>query len=158
MIRKVALLLAVTAVPGLAQTTRWAAPPDGFIFKPAAEIDAAVSKPTGGNAYGTLVINDHENYFIEFLKRLDHGNMVELHTHSVDQVTIVAGEGVLTYGGTVQGGTMTPGGESRGGTQLGAQTRELKPGDFVLIPAGMAHKFDAAPGKTLTYVVAKARN
>ena len=33
----------------------------------------------------------------------------------------------------------------------------LKPGDFVLIPAGMAHKFDASPGKTLTYVVAKAR-
>jgi quercetin dioxygenase-like cupin family protein len=146
------------AAPALAQSTRWGAPPDGFIFKPAAEIDAAISKPEGGHVYGTQVINDHENYFIEFLKRLDHGNMVELHAHSVDQVTIIAGEGVLTYGGTVQGATAGANGESRGGTQVGAQTRTLAPGDFVLIPAGMAHKFDAAPGKTLTYVVAKARS
>lgn len=149
-----ALLL---ATPALAQTTRWSAPPDDFIFKSGAQIDAAISKPEGGHAYGTIALNDHENYFIEFLKRLDHGNMVELHTHSIDQVTIIAGEGVLTYGGTVQGGTTTPGGETRGGTQVGAKTQKLGPGDFVLIPAGMAHKFDAAPGKTLTYVVAKAR-
>jgi len=150
-----ALLL---ATPALAQTPRWSAAPDNFIFKSGHEIDAAISKPEGGHAYGTLAVNDHENYFVEFLKRLDHGNMVELHTHSIDQVTVIAGEGVLTYGGTVQGGTTTPNGETRGGTQVGAKTQKLAPGDFVLIPAGMAHKFDAAPGKTLTYVVAKARN
>jgi mannose-6-phosphate isomerase-like protein (cupin superfamily) len=147
----------VLAVPAAAQARRWAAPPDPFIYKSASEIDAAVSKPDSGHAYGTLVVNDHEDYFIEFLKRLDHGNMVERHPHSIDQVTIVAGTGVLTYGGTVQGGTTAPNGELRGGTQVGAKTQGLKPGDFVLIPAGMAHKFDAAPGKSLTYVVAKAR-
>lgn len=150
-----AILLAIA--PASAQTRRWAAPPDPFIYKSAGEIDAAVSKPEGGHAYGTLVVNDHEDYFIEFLKRLDHGNMVERHPHSIDQVTIVAGTGTLTYGGTVQGGTTAPNGELRGGTQVGAKTQALKPGDFVLIPAGMAHKFDAAAGKTLTYVVAKAR-
>ena len=58
----------------------------------------------------------------------------------------------------VTGGTLAPGGELRGGTQVGATTQALHPGDFVLIPAGSAHKFDAAPGKTLTYVVAKARS
>ena len=103
-------------------------------------------------------MNDHENYYIEFVKRLDHGNMPELHPHWVDQITITAGEGIVTYGGTLTGGEMAAGGEMRGGTITGAQTRKLGVGDFVLIPAGMPHKFDAAPGKTLTYVVSKARS
>jgi hypothetical protein len=30
--------------------------------------------------------------------------------------------------------------------------------DLLLIPAGLAHLFNAAPGKTLTYAVFKARN
>lgn len=157
MLKRLTAAALLLAAPALAQTTRWSAPPDNYIFKPGSEIDAAISKPEGGHAYGTLAVNDHENYFVEFLKRLDHGNMVERHTHSIDQVTIIAGQGVLTYGGTIQGGATTPNGETRGGTQVGAKTQALAPGDFVLIPAGMAHKFDAAPGKTLTYVVAKAR-
>jgi mannose-6-phosphate isomerase-like protein (cupin superfamily) len=147
----------VLAVPAAAQTAVRATPPDGFIFKSGAQIDALVSKPEPGRVYGATFMNDHENYYVEFVKRLDHGNSVELHPHWIDQITIIAGTGTLTYGGTVQGGTTAPNGELRGGTQVGAKTQGLKPGDFVLIPAGMAHKFDAAPGKTLTYVVAKAR-
>ena len=147
----------VLAVPAAAQTAVRATPPDGFIFKSGAQIDALVSKPEPGRVYGATFMNDHENYYVEFVKRLDHGNSVELHPHWIDQITIIAGTGTLTYGGTVQGGTTAPNGELRGGAQVGAKTLALKPGDFVLIPAGMAHKFDAAPGKTLTYVVAKAR-
>ena len=147
----------VLAVPAAAQTAVRATPPDGFIFKSGAQIDALVSKPEPGRVYGATFMNDHENYYVEFVKRLDHGNSVELHPHWIDQITIIAGTGTLTYGGTVQGGTTAPNGELRGGAQVGAKTQALKPGDFVLIPAGMAHKFDASPGKTLTYVVAKAR-
>lgn len=150
--------LLAAAAPALAQTTMRGAAPDPFIFKSGAEIDATISKPDPGRVYGSTFINDHENYYIEFVKRLDHGNQVELHPHWVDQITIVSGEGILTFGGTVQGGTTAPNGELRGGTQAGAKTIKLGPGDFMLIPAGSAHKFDAAPGKTLTYVVAKARS
>lgn len=151
------LMLAVLA-PATAQTAVRATPSDPFIFKSAAEIDAAISKPEAGRVYGATFINDHENYYIEFVKRQDHGNQVELHPHWVDQITVISGEGQLTYGGTVQGGDTAANGELRGGTQVGAQVRKLGPGDFVLIPAGQAHRFDAAPGKTITYVVAKARN
>jgi mannose-6-phosphate isomerase-like protein (cupin superfamily) len=150
-----ALLL---ATPALAQTPLRAAPPDGFKFMSQAEIDKLVSAPEPGRVYGATFMNDHENYFVEFVKRLDHGNAVELHPHWIDQITIVSGEGVLTYGGTVSNGTVAPNGEVRGGTQTGAQTRKLGPGDFVLIPAGLAHLFNAAPGKTLSYVVYKARS
>src|ERR1700761_2242383 len=145
----------LVASPALAQLRVTA--PDPYIFKPAAEIDATISKPEAGRVYGSTFINDHENYYIEFVKRLDHGNSVELHPHWIDQITIIAGEGMLTYGGKVEGGTTAPNGELRGGTQVGATTQALHPGDFVLIPAGTPHKFDASLGKTLTYVVAKAR-
>jgi mannose-6-phosphate isomerase-like protein (cupin superfamily) len=148
----------IAATPALAQTSLKTTPPDGYIFKSAGEIDAAVSKPEAGRVYGATFMNDHENYYIEFVKRLDHGNMVELHPHWVDQITIISGEGTLTFGGTVKDAQTAPNGEVRGGTQVGATTQALHPGDFVLIPAGAAHKFDAAPGKTMTYVVAKARS
>jgi quercetin dioxygenase-like cupin family protein len=143
------------ATPALAQVRANA--PDPYVFKSAKEIDALISKPEAGRAYGATFMTDHENHYIEFVKRLDHGNSVELHPHWIDQITIISGEGTLTFGGKVEGGTTAAGGELRGGTQVGATTQKLAPGDFVLIPAGSAHKFDAAPGKTITYVVSKAR-
>jgi len=150
-----ALLL---AGPGAAQTPVRATPPDGFKFMTQAEIDALVSKPDPGRVYGATFANDHETYFVEFVKRLDHGNPPEQHPHWIDQITILAGEGVLTYGGTLANAETAASGEVRGGTLNGASTKKLGPGDFVLIPAGLPHKFDAAPGKTLTYVVYKARS
>jgi mannose-6-phosphate isomerase-like protein (cupin superfamily) len=152
------LLLAAAvllATPALAQVRATA--PDPYIYKSAKEIDAAISKPEAGRVYGATFMTDHENHYIEFVKRLDHGNGAELHPHWIDQITIISGEGTLTFGGTLTGGTVAANGEVRGGTQTGATTQKLAPGDFVLIPAGSAHKFDAAPGKTLTYVVSKAR-
>jgi mannose-6-phosphate isomerase-like protein (cupin superfamily) len=73
-------------------------------------------------------------------------------------VTIVSGEGTLAYGGTIEHPNVGAGGEVRGGNQVGAKTQALKPGDFVLIPAGLPHTFNAAPGKTLTYAVFKSRS
>jgi mannose-6-phosphate isomerase-like protein (cupin superfamily) len=148
-----AALLAAT--PAFAQVRATA--PDAYKFASAGEIDTLISKPDAGRAYGATFVTDHENHYIEFVKRLDHGNSVELHPHWIDQITIIAGEGTLTFGGKVEGGTTAANGELRGGTQVGAISQKLAPGDFVLIPAGSAHKFDAAPGKTITYVVSKAR-
>jgi mannose-6-phosphate isomerase-like protein (cupin superfamily) len=143
------------ATPALAQVRATA--PDGFKFMSHEEIDKLVSTPEAGRVYGATFMNDHENYYTEFVKRLDHGNMPEQHPHWIDQITILSGEGLLTYGGTIAGGDVAANGEVRGGTISGAMTRKLGPGDFVLIPAGTPHKFDAAAGKMLSYVVTKAR-
>jgi mannose-6-phosphate isomerase-like protein (cupin superfamily) len=155
LIRLTAIAALLLAAPAIAQVRATA--PDPYIFKSAKEIDALISKPEAGRVYGATFMTDHENHYIEFVKRLDHGNGAELHPHWIDQITIISGEGTLTFGGTLTGGTVAANGEVRGGTQTGAITQKLAPGDFVLIPAGSAHKFDAAPGKTLTYVVSKAR-
>ena len=148
----------LAATPALAQTAMRAAPPDSFKFMSHDDIDKTISKPEAGRVYGATFMNDHENYYVEFVKRLDHGNMVEQHPHWVDQVTITAGEGTLAYGGTIKNPNTAPNGEVRGGEQVGAKTQTLKTGDFVLIPAGLPHTFNAAPGKTLSYVVYKARS
>jgi mannose-6-phosphate isomerase-like protein (cupin superfamily) len=155
LIRLTAIAALLLAAPAIAQIRATA--PDPYIFKSAKDIDALISKPEAGRVYGATFMTDHENHYIEFVKRLDHGNGAELHPHWIDQITIISGEGVLTFGGTLTGGTVAANGEVRGGTQTGAITQKLAPGDFVLIPAGSAHKFDAAPGKTMTYVVSKAR-
>ena len=48
-------------------------------------------------------------------------------------------------------------GEFRGHKQNGAKIINVHPGDFVMIPTGMPHHFDAVPGKILNYVVYKHR-
>jgi hypothetical protein len=80
-----ALLL---ATPALGQTPLRGTPPDGFKFMSQGDIDKLTSKPEPGRVYGATFANDHENYYVEFVKRLDHGNMVEQHPHWIDQKTI----------------------------------------------------------------------
>ena len=148
----------LAASPAFAQTALRATSPDVFKFMSGGDIDKEVSKPEPGRVYGATFMNDHESYYVEYVKRLDHGNAVEMHPHWVDQVAITGGEGVLTYGGSIENPNAGVGGEVHGGNQVGAKTQALKAGDFVLIPAGMPHTFNAAPGKTLTYAVFKARS
>ncbi len=149
----------LAAMPAFAQTPVRSLPPDGFKFMSHEAIDKEVSIPEAGRVYGATFMNDHENYYVEFVKRLDHGNLAESHAHWVDHITILSGEGVLTHGGTLSdAGDVAPNGEVRGGTISGAKTRTLGPGDYFQIPPGMPHKLDAAPGKTLSYVVFKARS
>ena len=157
----VTLLLAAApafATPALAQAPLRATPADGFKFQSHDSIDKAVSTPEPGRVYGATFMNDHENYYVEFVKRIDHGNLVETHAHWIDYITILSGEGVVSYGGTLTDAKESAPGEVRGGTLSGAAVQAIHPGDYFQIPAGMPHKLDAAPGKSLSYVVFKARS
>ena len=151
----VALAIVLTALPALAQTTLRATPDDKFKFMSRQDIAKQLTKPWPGEVYASAFMNDHEFWFVEFVKRLDHGNYIEQHTHYIDQTTIISGEGVLTYGGKIEDSKQIAPGEYRGHKQSGAKTQIVRPGDFVLIEAGMPHHFDAAPGKELVYVVYK---
>jgi len=154
----VAALLLTT--PAIAQPAAPAAAENTFQFLDNHEIQQRISTPQNGRVFGTAVVTDHheKNYYVEFVKRFDHGNQVEVHPEWIDQVLVTAGEGVLTYGGRVINGTDTGHGEVRGESQVGAQTRKLAPGDYVVIPTNLPHKFDAARGKSLTYVIFKVHS
>lgn len=152
-----ALAMSFTVLPALAQTPLRGTPEDKFKFVPRQEIAKQLTKPWPGEVYASAFMNDHEYFFVEFVKRLDHGNYIEQHTHYIDQTTILSDEGVLTYGGKIEDRKEIAPGEYRGHKQSGAKTQIVRPGDFVLIEPGMPHHFDAAPGKELIYVVYKHR-
>jgi quercetin dioxygenase-like cupin family protein len=134
-----------------------ATPPDGFKFLSAQELDQALMTPERGRVYSGHVINDHEDYWVEFMKRMDHGNRVEFHAHWIDYITVLSGEGTVTYGGAVTGASPAGVGETRGGTLSGATVQSIKPGDYIQIPAGVPHLINAAPGQELKFVLFKHR-
>ncbi len=155
-----AALCALSATAALAQgaavtTNLRATPPEGFKFIPAADIAALMARP--GGATGSGVVSDHENYYIEYVTRADHGNNAEAHGHWIDYVNVLAGEGTVTYGGTQDGAKDVGNREMRGGTLVGAQTLTLHPGDYLLMPAGVPHLFTGTPGNKLTYVIFKMK-
>jgi len=155
--RLIAAAALLIGAPVLQQAASGATPADAFTFIAHDDLTKILLTPEPNRAYSTDVINPHEDFYTEFVKRLDHGNLVEQHAHFEDQITVLSGEGVLTYGGVLSNGKETGPGEMRADAQVGGTTRALHPGDFVIIPAGMPHKFEAAPGKELNYVVFKAR-
>jgi hypothetical protein len=152
-----ALAMSLMVVPALGQTTLRGTPDQGFRYASHEEITKQLMTPWPHEVYASDFMDDHENFFVEFVKRLDHGNYVEQHTHWIDQTTILSGDAIFTYGGTVSDSKEIAPGEFRGHKQTGAKTIHLHPGDFVLIPSGMPHHFDALPGKELNYVVYKHR-
>lgn len=160
-IRLVALAVSFMIIPALmsswAQTPLRGTPTDKFKFMSREAIAKQLEKTWPGEVYASAFMNDHEYWFVEFVKRKDHGNYIEQHTHYIDQTTIISGEGVLTYGGRIEDRKEIAPGEYRGHKQAGARTQKVKPGDFVLIEPNMPHHFDAAPGTELIYVVYKQR-
>ena len=156
-IKLIALALSFTVLPALAQNSLRGTGMDKFKYVSRQEIAERLTKPWPNEVYASAFMNDHEYFFVEFVKRKDHGNYIEQHTHWIDQTTILSGDGVLTIGGTIADRKEIAPGEFRGHKQDGAKTINVHPGDFVLIPTGTPHHFDAVPGKVLNYVVYKHR-
>jgi len=159
----VAATLLLAAAPAfatlaLAQAPLRDTPAEAMKFIPQEETAKALMTLLPGQTYAYEFVSDHENYFILFAKRVDHGNSPEVHEHWIDNITIVSGEGSLTYGGELVGAKPTAPGEARGGSFTGATTTQpIKPGDFFLMPAGIPHMLSAAKGKELTYLVFKTK-
>src|SRR5450432_753469 len=136
---KTAILLAAAimmAPAALAQTITHSAPPDPFKFMSAKEIVALTNKP--GPGAKTAFLGDHENSYVEYAARTDQGNLVEVHAHWTHYIHVLAGEAVLTYGGTVSNAKETSPGQIRGDAIAGGTNITLHEGDYVQIPAGMA--------------------
>jgi len=156
-IHLLALAMSFLILPAAGQTTLRGTPGETFRYVSHEEIAKRQMTPWPGEVYASAFTSDHEYFFVEFVKRLDHGNYIEQHTHWIDQTTILEGDAILTYGGTIADRKEIAPGEFRGHKQVGAKTIHMHPGDFVMIPTGTPHHFDALPGKVLNYVVYKHR-
>jgi mannose-6-phosphate isomerase-like protein (cupin superfamily) len=79
---------------------------------------------------------------------------VEVHDKETDIFYVVDGEATIVTGGTMVGGRQTAPGQSRGTDVQGGETRRLKKGDVMVIPAGIPHWFkEVSP--TINYLTVK---
>jgi cupin domain len=135
-----ALLVVCAAVAG-------AAAPRAITYLGADAVAAAFAK-------GQPLL-EAENYKV-LASRRDGPGQVELHEADTDIIHVLTGTAVLVTGGSIQDAKTTAPEEVRGRSVLGGETRQLAPGDVVIVPAGTPHWFRDVPGP-LTYFVVKVR-
>lgn len=144
--------------PAGAQTnsppTGHAAPPDAFRVFSDKEL-AGLSSGKGALTLSTLA--DHENFYVLVAGRTGPGE-VEVHEHWIDYMVIQQGEAEFTFGGTLSGAHDTAPGERRGGTITGGTVVTIKPGDFLVVPAGQPHVTMIKPGSNFRAIVVKIRS
>jgi len=136
-----------------AQATGHGTPPDAFrVFS-----DKDLAGLSTGKAALTLsTLSDHENFYVLVAGRTGPGE-VEVHEHWIDYMAIQQGEAEFTFGGTATGMRDTGPGEKRGGTITGGTVVTIKPGDFIVVPAGQPHLTMIKPGSTFRAIVFKVR-
>jgi len=79
----------------------------------------------------------------------------EWHEKVADILVIESGACTLVYGGEIVDGKTTEPGQIRGASIKGGTEISLVQGDVINIPAKVPHLMKLAPGKTVTYFVAK---
>jgi mannose-6-phosphate isomerase-like protein (cupin superfamily) len=79
---------------------------------------------------------------------------VEVHEKETDILYMTDGEATIVTGGTMVGGKQTAPGQLRGSDVQGGETRHLKKGDLIVIPAGIPHWFKVV-SPTVNYLTVK---
>ncbi len=147
-------LAAGLAGAAMAQTvaTGHSTPPDAFHVFSDKDLAGLAS---GKTALTLSTLVDHENHYVLVAGRTGPGE-VEVHEHWIDYMAIQQGEAEFTIGGTAAGMRDTAPGEKRGGTISGGTVMTIKPGDFVVVPAGQPH-LTMIKGSNFRAIIIKVR-
>ncbi|PXA94512.1 cupin [Nostoc sp. 3335mG] len=133
-----ALLALALTTPAVAQEG------DPTSFASENEITAKVEamgramKPGQGFAWEPLVRDGERVAALEYWKK---PGRPAVHPDQAEYAVVIAGAGTLRSGGRMEGGRETQPGLVEGERIVGATERSLKPGDVMLIPAGVPHWF-----------------
>ena len=117
------------------------------IHLPADTVSAAFAKG--------MPLIEVENYKVHASRR-EAAGAVEVHTMDTDVIHVLTGTATLVTGGTMVGGKNVEPEEIRGTSIDGGDTRELRPGDVIIVPSGTPHWFKTVPAP-MTYYVVKVR-
>jgi mannose-6-phosphate isomerase-like protein (cupin superfamily) len=85
--------------------------------------------------------------------RREKPGIVEVHTLDTDIFHILSGEATLVTGGTIVDPKTIEPNEIRGRDIKGGETRQLRPGDVIVIPHGVPHWFKTISGPVLYFAV-----
>lgn len=117
---------------------------DPTSFASGSEVSAEVEamgkamKPDQDFAWKPLVRDGGQVAALEYWKA---PGRPAVHPDQAEYAIVIAGEGTLRSGGTMAGGRQTRPGLIEGDRIDGATERPLRPGDVMLIPAGVPHWF-----------------
>ena len=95
-------------------------------------------KPGQGFAWEPVVRDGERVAALEYWKT---PGRPAVHPDQAEYAIVIAGEGTLRTGQRMEGGRETQPGLIEGDRIVGAVDRPLKPGDVLLIPAGVPHWF-----------------
>jgi glc operon protein GlcG len=104
---------------------------------------------------GAVLFDQGESYMVHASRREKPG-MAEIHTRDADIVYVLDGAATLITGGTAVDAKVTEPDELRGSSISGGETRQLKKGDVIIVPAGVPHWFKEV-SNPFQYFVVKAR-
>jgi mannose-6-phosphate isomerase-like protein (cupin superfamily) len=134
-----------------------AASADPTAFASTADITTQVAamerdmKPDQGFAWKPLLRDGETVAAIEIWKK---PGRPAVHPEQAEYATVIAGSGTLISGGTLDAPSVVQPGLTEGSRIVDGTTRTLKPGDVVLIPAGVPHWFGIT-GKRLVLLGTK---
>ncbi len=116
---------------------------------PVREIDAAAVREAFAKGAPLL---ETAGYKVHASRRETAGQ-TEVHERDTDVIYVLEGSAAFVTGGSVvEPKTVAPG-ETRGSAIVGGTTRELLPGEVVVVPNGVPHWFESVRGPLLYYVV-----
>jgi hypothetical protein len=93
------------------------------------------------------------DYKIHASRRESVPGLAEIHTRDTDIIYVLEGSATLVTGGRALDAKPTGPEELRGSAIDGGETREIVPGDVVVVPNGTPHWFKQVQGPLLYYVV-----
>jgi quercetin dioxygenase-like cupin family protein len=132
------LLTALLAAPAEAPTA-------AVTFIDSAKVNAGFQK-------GGVLFDNGTRYAIHTSRREKPG-MAEIHAQDTDIIYVLDGKATFVTGGTaVETKTVAPG-EMMGKEIRGGDTRQLKKGDVIIVPAGTPHWCKEVSNPFLYYVV-----
>lgn len=140
-------LLAPLAFGSIAATAQTA---DPTAFASGADMTAQVAamakamKPGQGFAWQPLVRDGETIAALEYWKT---PGKPAVHPDQAEYAIVIAGAGTLISGGTLDAARSVKPDLTEGDRIVGGTTRTLKPGDVMLIPAGVPHWFGISGGR-----------
>ncbi len=93
------------------------------------------------------------DYKIHASRRESMPGLAEIHTRDTDIIYVLEGSATLVTGGRAIDAKSTGPEELRGSAIEGGETRDIVPGDVVVVPNGTPHWFKQVQGPLLYYVV-----
>ena len=85
----------------------------------------------------------------------EKGGQVEVHDKETDVIYIIEGDATFVTGGKMVGGKQSRPNQWIGSDITGGESRSLRKGDVIVVPAGTPHWFKQVP-KSVNYFVVKA--